>query len=127
MYQIVTGNFDKEALSHKGWILGHFVSPTLPLHNRNFEMKWGKHKKGESKTSIGVNERASTLSILIYGKVLLKFPSQSRESLLEEEGDYVFWGPGIPHKWEVLEDSLVLTVRWPSVPGDQRKLLIPGR
>jgi hypothetical protein len=24
------------------------------------------------------------------------------------------WGPGVDHSWEALEDSVVLTVRWPS-------------
>ena len=29
------------------------------------------------------------------------------------------WGRGVDHSWYAEEDSVVLTVRWPSVPGYQ--------
>jgi hypothetical protein len=35
---------------------------------------------------------------------------------LEKEGDYVVWGPGIDHCWQAEKDSIVITVRWPSIP-----------
>ncbi len=35
---------------------------------------------------------------------------------LARQGDYAVWGPGIDHSWEALADSVVITVRWPSVP-----------
>jgi quercetin dioxygenase-like cupin family protein len=34
--------------------------------------------------------------------------------VLEKQGDYVVWGPGIDHSWEAISDSVVVTVRWPS-------------
>jgi quercetin dioxygenase-like cupin family protein len=34
-----------------------------------------------------------------------------------EEGDYAVWGPGIGHSWQAEEDSIVITVRWPSIPA----------
>lgn len=37
--------------------------------------------------------------------------------LLAEQGDYVVWGKGVDHSWYAEEGSVVLTVRWPSVPG----------
>ena len=36
---------------------------------------------------------------------------------LEKEGDYAVWGPGIGHSWQAEEDSIVITVRWPSIPS----------
>jgi quercetin dioxygenase-like cupin family protein len=33
---------------------------------------------------------------------------------LERQGDYVVWGPGIDHSWQAEQDSVVITVRWPS-------------
>jgi hypothetical protein len=27
------------------------------------------------------------------------------------------WGEGVDHSWHAEEESVVLTVRWPSVPG----------
>jgi quercetin dioxygenase-like cupin family protein len=40
-----------------------------------------------------------------------------RSVLLEKQGDYVVWGKGVDHSWYAEEESVVLTVRWPSVPG----------
>jgi quercetin dioxygenase-like cupin family protein len=36
---------------------------------------------------------------------------------LEKEGDYAVWGPGIDHSWKAEEDSILITVRWPSIPS----------
>lgn len=45
----------------------------------------------------------------------MEFPGRS--VLLEEQGDYVVWGQGVDHSWTAEDDSVVLTLRWPSVPG----------
>ena len=45
---------------------------------------------------------------------------ESREVLLSKEGDYVLWEPGVPHLWQAETPAVVVTVRWPSVPGDSR-------
>lgn len=45
----------------------------------------------------------------------LEFPRG--DVVLAEQGDYVVWGRGVDHSWEAEEESVVLTVRWPSVPG----------
>ncbi|WP_293330512.1 hypothetical protein [Microcoleus sp. CAWBG58] len=42
----------------------------------------------------------------------------SQEILLSREGDYALWLPGVPHYWSAEEDSVIVTVRWPSVSGD---------
>jgi hypothetical protein len=39
------------------------------------------------------------------------------DAALAEPGDYVLWGRGVDHSWEAEQDSVVLIVRWPSVPG----------
>src|SRR2546427_161524 len=38
-----------------------------------------------------------------------------RGTALERPGDYVVWGPGIDHIWQAEADSVVITVRWPSL------------
>ncbi len=53
--------------------------------------------------------------VLISGRFLMRFPG--RDVLLERQGDYVVWGRGTGHSWCAEEESVVLTVRWPSVPG----------
>jgi quercetin dioxygenase-like cupin family protein len=45
---------------------------------------------------------------------VLLFPDE--EVALEKEGDFVLFGPGIAHSFRSVEESLVLTVRWPSNP-----------
>jgi quercetin dioxygenase-like cupin family protein len=51
--------------------------------------------------------------VLIKGRFQIDLSDASRE--LNTEGDYVVWGPGIDHCWRAIEDSVVLTVRWPSL------------
>jgi quercetin dioxygenase-like cupin family protein len=43
--------------------------------------------------------------------------SASESVLLEREGDYVMWGAGVDHTWRAEEDSIVITIRWPSLPA----------
>jgi mannose-6-phosphate isomerase-like protein (cupin superfamily) len=35
---------------------------------------------------------------------------------LVKEGDFVLFGPGVAHSFRSEQESLVLTVRWPSRP-----------
>lgn len=90
-----------------------------PLQTNDLEIKWGKHKKGEAKESSAANKEAKTIAILIRGKVSLIF--DDKKVVLADEGDFVYWGSGVAHSWEVLKDSLVITIRWPSIPGDQKE------
>jgi len=118
MRQILTGNFNKESQPHKGWIIGYFMDSSSPFHNKDFEIKWGKHKKGTvfaAKKTPPDNQRSS-LSILIYGKYLVKFPLIEKEILLVNEGDYIFYKPNVPHTAEAQKNTLILTIRWPSTP-----------
>lgn len=61
-----------------------------------------------------MSEEATTLCVLIKGSVSLQFPG--KECTLSQVGDYAIWSAGVPHRWAVVQESLVLTVRWPSVP-----------
>jgi quercetin dioxygenase-like cupin family protein len=55
------------------------------------------------------------LLLLIRGRFRLDLSVGS--ITLEKEGDYAVWGPGIDHCWQAEEDSIVITVRWPSIPS----------
>jgi quercetin dioxygenase-like cupin family protein len=35
---------------------------------------------------------------------------------MDRQGDYIVWGPGIDHSRQAEQASVVVTVRWPSVP-----------
>jgi len=122
MKAIINGNLKNTVDKGKSntWIMGHFIDPDSPFHNKDFEIKWHSLKKGESKDILGANTKSKSLSILIRGKFSLKF-SEKKEIILDREGDYVYWGPGVSHTWTALEESLVITIRWPSIPNDQYK------
>ncbi|MBD1927680.1 signal peptidase I [Trichocoleus sp. FACHB-90] len=115
--KVIFGNAQTEGKKRWGWILGHFVTPTDdPRSTTDLEVKWAVHQAGDSRDQWATNEEATTLSILIKGRFRLQFPEQ--EVLLSGEGDYVIWVPGVAHSWSAVEDSIILTVRWPSISGD---------
>ena len=60
-------------------------------------------------------EERTALQVLISGRFRVEFPGRS--VVLAEQGDYVVGGRGVDHSWYAEEESVVLTVRWPSVPG----------
>ena len=97
--------------------MGHFAQP--PFQSDAFEAKWGVHAKGEAKSQAAANKTAETVSVLIRGKFSISLPETDQTLILENEGDYVYWDSGIAHSWEALEDCVVLTLRWPSLAGDQ--------
>ncbi len=100
--------------------MGHFIDPAAgPAATDVVEVKWGVHPAGETKAIEGVNQTATTLSILVSGRFQLEFPSHGCSVTLNRPGDYAIWSPGVSHRWRVIEDAVVITVRWPSLPDDQ--------
>ncbi|MUG99263.1 signal peptidase I [Scytonema sp. UIC 10036] len=117
MTKVVFGNAASEGANRWGWFLGHFITPTDdPRSTEELELKWAIHKAGDSRSEWAVNNQAATISILIHGEFRLKF--EDREILLSREGDYVLWRAGVPHSWVAESDCTILTIRWPSKPGD---------
>lgn len=111
----VFGNAADAAQSTRGWFLGHFMpGADNPLRTEDVELKWYTHAKGETRAEWSPPSAVRTLNVLIRGKFALLFPD--REVLLAKEGDYVLFGPGVAHSYRSDEESLVLTVRWPSRP-----------
>ena len=103
-----------------GWFIGHFVAPGAgPATTDMVEVKWGVHAAGEVKAIEGVNQTATTMSLLVSGRFRLDFPSHGGSVTLVRPGDYAVWSPGVSHRWQVLEDAVVITVRWPSQRDDQ--------
>lgn len=111
------GNVGPESRPFRGWFVGRFVPERLGLRATDqVEVKWGEHAAGERQAEWSLNRAATTISLLLRGRDRISFPDG--DALLEHEGDYVIWGPGIPHRWHALADSVVLTIRWPSAAGD---------
>lgn len=79
------------------------------------EIKWGVHPRGDARARWVAGEERTALLVLVSGRFRVELPGRS--VLLERQGDYVVWGRGVDHSWVAEEESVVLTVRWPSVAG----------
>ncbi len=114
---IVSGNAFEDGARYRGWLVGHFVREGGPRRTGEVEVKVTTHHRGEAQARPAINRTASTLVVLIHGRLRIRFPS--REVLLRREGDYALWSAGEAHTWLVEADSRVMSVRWPSRAGDQ--------
>ena len=77
-------------------------------------IKWGMHPKGEKRREWVTDDRRTTVSVLVSGRSRVDLPG--RGVVLAEQGDYVLFR-GAGHSWDAEEASVVLVIRWPSVPG----------
>ncbi|MGW8380824.1 signal peptidase I [Streptomyces sp. ODS28] len=112
---VYVGSAGKDAALDRGWLLGHFKDVDDPRHSEDVEIKWGVHPPGDRRAQWATGEVRTALLVLISGRFRMEFPG--RDVVLSEQGDYVVWGKGVDHSWEAEEESVVLTVRWPSVAG----------
>jgi len=111
----VYGNAVLSSQDTRGWFHGHFMpGEDNPLRTSDVEIKWFTHAKGETRATWAPGNPVKTLNILVRGHFVLLFPDE--EVVLSQEGDYVLFGPDVPHSFRSEEESLVLTVRWPSIP-----------
>jgi hypothetical protein len=113
------GNAAVDQVRGTGWFIGQFVPPELgPRHQTEVELKWAVHPKGERRRhGAEANRNATTISVLIHGRLRTTFEVGGirRAVILQKQGDYVIFRPEIVHSWEALGDSLVLSVRFPSI------------
>ncbi|AGL18654.1 hypothetical protein [Actinoplanes sp. N902-109] len=113
---VYVGRAGTDGAANQGWLLGHFMPPGNLLHSTDVEVKWGVHPAGERRAAWATRETRTALLVLIRGSFDIEL--RDRTVLLREPGDYVVWGPGHDHSWQAREEqTVVLTVRWPSLPG----------
>lgn len=109
---VETGNANEAGAARGGWILGHFLPEGSPLHSRDVEVKWARHRAGERRPQWAEASGGSTISILVRGRFVVEF--EGREAVLEREGDYALWDGTERHTWRCDADATIVTVRWPS-------------
>ncbi|TDD34418.1 signal peptidase I [Actinomadura sp. KC06] len=112
---VYVGKAGPDAAADSGWLLGHFKPPGDLRRSDEVEIKWGVHPKGERRARWTNGEKRTALLVLVSGRFRLEFPEG--DVVLAEQGDYVVWGRGVDHSWCAEEESVVMTVRWPSIPG----------
>ena len=111
-----SGNAADDGVKNRGWLLGHFIDPSDSVRaTSDLEVKWGTHPAGDQRPDWTSDDQRTTLVLLVSGRFCLDLTTGS--FTLARQGDYVTWGPGIDHSWRAEEDSIVITVRWPSLPG----------
>ena len=123
------GNAALDQVRDTGWFVGQFVPAELGLrHQSDVELKWGIHLDGEKRSHPWANGNATTISILIHGslQVVLHVGETRQEAVLRKQGDYIVFGPDVVHSWEALGDTLVLSVRFPSVEVERPAMIAGG-
>jgi hypothetical protein len=113
------GNAAVDQVRGTGWFVGQFVPAELGVrHQTDVELKWGIHAEGGPRSrGAEAVAGATTISILIRGSLRAVFGNAEAEQVvtMEEQGDYIIFGPGIIHSWEAAKDTLVVSVRFPSI------------
>jgi len=126
---ITTGNARADGSEFRYWFVGSIEKwcgeNNIPFDTERFglrntgslEMKWGIYKKGDVRPEWAACSDMTGMSILIRGDSTFFFREKSgrgnsREVRLTKEGDYVIWTEDLEHSWEMLEDSVFLTIRW---------------
>ncbi|MFB9963752.1 signal peptidase I [Sinosporangium siamense] len=117
MDNVYVGKAAPDAAADHGWLLGHFKPFGDIRHSQDVEIKWGVHPRGDERAKWVTGETRTALLVLIRGRFRMELPG--RNVVLSDPGDYIVWGPGVDHSWHAEEESTVLTVRWPSIPGYQ--------
>ena len=106
------------------------VADRGPRHQTDVELKWAMHPDGERRRgAAAANGHATTISVLIHGALRATFHLEGTPHVvtLQKEGDYVVFGPDIVHSWEALGDTVVLSVRFPSIEVGRTPELADGR
>jgi hypothetical protein len=108
------GNAAIDSKDHRGWIIGHFLDDADGVRVSDaVEIKWGIHPAGEQRHDWQTDEERTTVILLVQGQFRIELSSGI--FVLKEQGDYAMWGPGIDHSWQAEKDSVIITVRWPSM------------
>jgi quercetin dioxygenase-like cupin family protein len=108
------GNAAIDGEDHRGWLIGHFLCDSDGVRaSEAVEVKWGIHPAGEGRDAWHTDEQRTTVLLLIKGRFRLDLTVGT--FMLQKEGDYAVWGPGIDHSWQAEEDTVIVTIRWPSV------------
>ncbi|MGD0705125.1 MAG: signal peptidase I [Trebonia sp.] len=111
--EIYVGNVTTGA-ADRGWLLGHFMPPGDARRSDAVEIKWGVHPAGEQRRGWVTDDARSILSVLVSGRFRIDLPDRS--VVLAKQGDYIVFH-GASHTWQAEEEWVVLSVRWPSLPG----------
>src|SRR5215469_8197662 len=110
---VYVGSAVADAPANRGWLLGHFMPASDVRHSSDVEIKWSVHPAGDQRVAWVSGETRTALILLVSGRFRIDFPHRS--VLLSDQGDYVVFD-GVDHSWFAEEESVIVCVRWPSIP-----------
>jgi hypothetical protein len=131
LQDIKTGNTITDGKEFRFWVVGRvekwckannvpFDTEKYGLRNSsNIEVKWGIYDKGDSRSEWASCSSMIGMSILLRGDSTFYFRDvkdhvKCTEVRLKDEGDYVLWKEEVEHSWNIHENSVFLTLRWPA-------------
>lgn len=132
--KLVKGNAYADGAACGGWFVASFIDASLGLRCRSgchtdapapgdFELKMKRHPSGDMERGLfPANRTATTCSTLIGGgrfELYFCCGADSEHIILQNDGDYALWAPGVGHIWMAHETSTIFTVRVPAIPRDQ--------
>ena len=111
---VYAGHAGMDGPANAGWLLGHFMPAGDLRHSDQVEVKWGVHPCGSERAQWVTGEQRTAMIILVSGRFRVNM--RDRTVLLAEQGDYVLF-QGVDYSWRAEADSVVVGIRWPSIPG----------
>ncbi len=108
------GNAETDARENRGWLLGHFRPGGDARHSDDVEVRWAIHAQGDRRSQWVEDEQRSAMILLVSGRFRVELPG--RHVVLAKQGDYVVFHR-LSHSWYAEQASVVVGIRWPSVPG----------
>jgi len=112
--QFYIGNAIADQVRNSGWFVGQFVPAACGLrHQNDVEIKWGIHPDGEKRAHAWANEHATTISVLIRGKLRVAFHIGEPPQIVRSKRKAITslrtrYGPLL----EAIGDTVVLSVRF---------------
>lgn len=125
------GHAAADQIKSSGWFIGQFVPGDLGLRRQtDVELKWGVHADGETRESPHATGVSTTICVLVKGALELTLAVEGRQHVvrLRQPGDYAIYGRNVVHGWRAIGETIVLTVRFPSVevgPADLQEPAVP--
>lgn len=128
---VESGNLAELQTGDTGWVVGfgdHF-DPALDLirfidHDHpcsGVSVKWMCHPAGDLRGLEKPISEGRTFSVMVseaghFVTEISTGPDFARDSttnvVLRRHGDFVAYGPGLFHRWSVIEACTLITVRW---------------
>ena len=116
MGNIIIGKVKDQQVNWRGWLVGQFL-PSGPFKNTNIEIYYKKINAGEFVDKLHLHPIGDEYLIVVSGKINIRIGDDVVEL---NEGDYVKIPSNTPDKIvEIVEDTVLFGVRYPSVPDNK--------